>query len=120
MPLLLNYPVPGTGRYVPPIADGELPDTAEAIQEEIEKQESLLSQLHQQLKSGSITQRREEQLWEAQRILTQLKVQTGYTRGQRGIAPLSAVRSSWGVRGGLRGSSPSSKRYRQGVDGPAG
>ncbi|XP_043236920.1 ralA-binding protein 1-like [Amphibalanus amphitrite] len=60
-------------RYVPPIADGDLPDTAAAIQEEIEKQESLLSQLHGQLKSGSITQRREEQLWEAQRILTQLK-----------------------------------------------
>lgn len=40
---------------------------------ELKKQESLLSQIHSEMSVGSVVKHREEQLWEAQRIVTQLK-----------------------------------------------
>ncbi|XP_043651573.1 ralA-binding protein 1 [Drosophila teissieri] len=62
-------------RYVPPLtsASPKLPDSPEDIQTELRKQDSLLSQIHSEMNAGFITKKREEQLWEVQRIITQLK-----------------------------------------------
>ncbi|EDW51632.1 ralA-binding protein 1 [Drosophila sechellia] len=62
-------------KYVPPLtsASPKLPDTPEDIQTELRKQDSLLSQIHSEMNAGFITKKREEQLWEVQRIITQLK-----------------------------------------------
>lgn len=63
-------------RYIPPLpASGlaQLPETPEAIMEELSKQESLLAQCHALMNAGYVNKTREEQLWEVQRIVTQLK-----------------------------------------------
>jgi len=62
-------------KYVPPLSCGSpsLPETREAILEELRKQESLLGQLHAEMQQGLCSRTREEQLWEVQRIITQLK-----------------------------------------------
>lgn len=44
---------------------------------ELRKQESLLSQIHSEMNAGFVTKKREEELWETQRIITQLKVGLG-------------------------------------------
>lgn len=43
------------------------------IASELKKQESLLSQIHHDMNAGFVTKEREEQLWDVQRIITQLK-----------------------------------------------
>lgn len=66
-------------RYVPPLKPAtskwslELPDNPSAIQEELDKQESLLNQLHEELAAGTGDPEKEEQIWEVQRVVTQLK-----------------------------------------------
>ena len=62
-------------RYIPPISViSNLPDSPQAIEEEMRKQESLLAELHAEISSGVVVGKaREEQLWEQQRIVTQLK-----------------------------------------------
>nr|XP_036233141.1 ralA-binding protein 1 isoform X2 [Bactrocera oleae] len=62
-------------KYVPPITPSspKLPETAEDIQIELCKQESLLTQIHAEMNAGFVSKKREEQLWEVQRIITQLK-----------------------------------------------
>ncbi|XP_043601383.1 ralA-binding protein 1 isoform X1 [Bombus pyrosoma] len=62
-------------KYVPPLSSGSvnLPDSVESIAAELSKQESLLSQIHMQMNAGFVTKSREEQLWEVQRMITQLK-----------------------------------------------
>lgn len=62
-------------KYVPPITSGlsTLPETQSEIEEEIKKQESLLADLHLQISSGAASKKTEEQIWEQQRIVTQLK-----------------------------------------------
>ncbi|GLH11212.1 RalA-binding protein 1 [Gryllus bimaculatus] len=62
-------------RYIPPLSAGSpsLPDTVFGITDELRKQESLLSQIHQEMNAGYVSKRREEQLWEVQRLITQLK-----------------------------------------------
>ncbi|XP_069186767.1 ralA-binding protein 1 isoform X2 [Procambarus clarkii] len=66
-------------RYVPPIRStggertiDQLRTVAE-IAEEMMKQESLLGNLHAQVAKGNVSRRKEERLWEAQRIVTLLK-----------------------------------------------
>ena len=62
---------------MPPIhasTSPNLPETVEDIQLELRKQESLLSQIHSEMNAGFVTKKREEELWETQRIITQLKV----------------------------------------------
>lgn len=60
---------------MPPITatSPNLPDDYEEIVIELRKQESLLSQIHAEMNAGYVTKKREEQLWEVQRIITQLK-----------------------------------------------
>lgn len=62
-------------KYVPPITPSspKLPETVEDIQIELRKQESLLTQIHAEMNAGFVSKKREEQLWEVQRIITQLK-----------------------------------------------
>ncbi|KAH8419149.1 hypothetical protein KR222_006732 [Zaprionus bogoriensis] len=62
-------------KYVPPLTSASpgLPDKPEDIQTELRKQDSLLAQIHSEMNAGFITKKREEQLWEVQRIITQLK-----------------------------------------------
>lgn len=66
-------------RYVPPLRPAtsrwslELPDNPQALQEELSKQESLLNQLHEELAAGKADTEKEEQIWEVQRVCTQLK-----------------------------------------------
>ncbi|KAL1122963.1 hypothetical protein AAG570_003287 [Ranatra chinensis] len=62
-------------KYVPPLtsASPALPDSCEAISQELRKQESLLGQIHSEMNQGRVSKSREEQLWEVQRIITQLK-----------------------------------------------
>lgn len=52
----------------------QLPEGTEDIVCELRKQESLLSQIHAEMNSGFISKKREELLWEVQRMITQLKV----------------------------------------------
>ena len=65
-------------RYIPPLRPVtsrwslELPDSPSAIEEELRKQESVVSQIHEQLLKGKDPQK-EDALWEVQRVCTQLK-----------------------------------------------
>ena len=64
-------------RYVPPLQPVtslwslELPDTPAGLEDELRKQESLLNQLHQQVARGNDA-KKEDRLWEVQRVVTQL------------------------------------------------
>ncbi|XP_052744388.1 ralA-binding protein 1 [Bicyclus anynana] len=62
-------------KYVPPLQSipSDFPETANELSEELRKQESLLNQIHAEMHAGFITAARDQQLWEAQRIVTQLK-----------------------------------------------
>lgn len=62
-------------KYIPPLSSGAcLPEDQEEIELELAKQESLLAQTHMLMNAGFVTKSSEEQLWEVQRIVTQLKV----------------------------------------------
>ncbi|KFD58780.1 hypothetical protein M513_00473 [Trichuris suis] len=66
-------------KYVSPLKPShgrsavELPTDPKAIVEELAKQEFLLSHLHDEIKSGISDPQKEEQLWDVQRLVTQLK-----------------------------------------------
>ncbi|XP_037035910.1 ralA-binding protein 1 isoform X2 [Bradysia coprophila] len=61
-------------KYVPPITStSPIPETPDEINAELRKQDSLLNQIHAEMNAGFVTKKREEQLWEVQRIITQLK-----------------------------------------------
>ena len=64
-------------KYIPPISGqggvNLLPESPEGIEEEMKKQESLLEDLHKEISLGVASKATEEQLWEQQRIVTQLK-----------------------------------------------
>ncbi|XP_033725827.1 ralA-binding protein 1-like isoform X2 [Pecten maximus] len=65
-------------RYKPPLRPTtskwslELPDNPAGLEEELAKQESLLNALHQEV-TGVKDADKEEQLWEVQRVVTELK-----------------------------------------------
>ncbi|XP_046402297.1 ralA-binding protein 1 isoform X2 [Ischnura elegans] len=61
-------------KYKPPLSAGSpCPDSVEGIEEELAKQESLLGQIHKEMNAGLVSKKREEQLWEVQRFVTNLK-----------------------------------------------
>ncbi|XP_057652641.1 ralA-binding protein 1 [Diorhabda carinulata] len=61
-------------KYIPPVKSCvQLPDRPQQLEMELKKQESLLSQIHNEMNVGCISKEREEKLWEVQRIITQLK-----------------------------------------------
>ncbi|KFM71048.1 RalA-binding protein 1, partial [Stegodyphus mimosarum] len=73
-------------KYVPPIEldssrlSLELPDSPSALAEELLKQENVLSILHAELNAGLRDKQKEEQLWEVQRVVTQLKRKLRFVR----------------------------------------
>ncbi|KAK7096270.1 ralA-binding protein 1-like [Littorina saxatilis] len=79
-------------KYVPPLKPAtsrwslELPDNTGALEEELAKQESLLNQLHARLNAGRADQDDEEQLWEVQRVVTQLKRKIKFAQKTQGTA----------------------------------
>ncbi|XP_014667813.1 PREDICTED: ralA-binding protein 1-A-like [Priapulus caudatus] len=67
-------------KYIPALKPGtstrlslELPDNPACIEEEIQRQEGILNQLHAEINAGNTSKQKEELLWEIQRIVTQLK-----------------------------------------------
>ena len=79
-------------RYIPPISGprdiSQLPDSPQAIELEMKKQESLLAELHAEMSSGlNVSKQREEQLWEQQRIVTQLKRNLRHAKSAKIAAP---------------------------------
>nr|KAG5707292.1 hypothetical protein BaRGS_000066 [Batillaria attramentaria] len=79
-------------KYVPPLKPAtsrwslELPDNTGALEEELAKQESLLNQLHGRLNAGLGDSQMEEQLWEVQRVVTQLKRKIKFAKKAQGTA----------------------------------
>ncbi|XP_015916544.1 ralA-binding protein 1-A isoform X2 [Parasteatoda tepidariorum] len=70
-------------KYVPPIdldSSLELPDSPNSIAKELSKQENVLSVLHAELNTGLRDHQKEEQLWEIQRVVTQLKRKLRFLR----------------------------------------
>lgn len=73
-------------KYIPPLKPAtsrwslELPDNLCALEEELAKQESLLDQLHEELNAGVEDALKNEQLWEVQRVVTQLKRKIKFAR----------------------------------------
>lgn len=54
-------------------SSSNLPESIDEINIELSKQESLLAQMHAEMNAGFISKKSEEQLWEVQRLITQLK-----------------------------------------------
>jgi hypothetical protein len=63
-------------RYIPPLSGPtpNIPSTVSGCNDELKKLESVLAQVHEEMHAGLTSTRREEQMWDAQRIVTQLKV----------------------------------------------
>lgn len=62
-------------KYIPPLCAGSsFPENPEELAIELKKQELLLNQIHKEMSEGFVSKKREEQLWEVQRIVTQFKV----------------------------------------------
>lgn len=62
-------------KYIPPLrcASPYLPSGKEEVTFELKKQESLLSYIHREMNAGFVCKTKEEELWDVQRIITQLK-----------------------------------------------
>lgn len=68
---------PGTilHKYIPPLrcASPYLPSGKDEMITELKKQESLLNYIHREMNAGFVSKTKEEELWDVQRIITQLK-----------------------------------------------
>lgn len=62
-------------KYIPPLrcASPYLPSGKQEMTIELKKQESLLGYIHREMNAGFICKTKEEELWDVQRIITQLK-----------------------------------------------
>ncbi|XP_059469395.1 ralA-binding protein 1 isoform X2 [Neocloeon triangulifer] len=62
-------------KYIPPLSGPtpNIPTTISGCNDELRKLESVLAQVHEEMHAGLAGSRREEQMWDAQRIVTQLK-----------------------------------------------
>lgn len=62
-------------KYVPPLrcASPYLPSGKQEMTIELKKQESLLGFIHREMNAGFVCKTKEEELWDVQRIITQLK-----------------------------------------------
>lgn len=58
-------------RYIPPLSGFgvSLPVDSASMAIELEKQESLLAQIHEEMSVGTVAKHREEQLWEVTVLL---------------------------------------------------
>lgn len=76
--------------YKPPLSSGaQLPNDLESLEKELLKQESLLSQIHQEMNEGIFIRPRQELLWEVQRMITQLKVNLSAVRSKHSKSSLN-------------------------------
>lgn len=62
-------------KYIPPLrcASPYLPSGKQEMTIELKKQESLLGFIHREMNAGFVCKTKEEELWDVQRIITQLK-----------------------------------------------
>lgn len=62
-------------KYIPPLrcASPYLPSGKQEMAVELKKQESLLGYIHRDMNAGFVCKTKEEELWDVQRIITQLK-----------------------------------------------
>jgi len=62
-------------KYIPPLrcASPYLPSGKQEMTVELKKQESLLGYIHREMNAGFVCKIKEEELWDVQRIITQLK-----------------------------------------------
>lgn len=62
-------------KYIPPLrcASPYLPSGKQEMTIELKKQESLLGYIHREMNAGFVCKNKEEELWDVQRIITQLK-----------------------------------------------
>ncbi|XP_050546791.1 ralA-binding protein 1 [Daktulosphaira vitifoliae] len=62
-------------KYIPPLrcASPYLPSSKYEMSVELKKQESLLGYIHREMNAGFVSKTKEEELWDVQRIITQLK-----------------------------------------------
>lgn len=62
-------------KYIPPLrcASPYLPSGKQEMANELKKQESLLGYIHRDMNAGFVCKTKEEELWDVQRIITQLK-----------------------------------------------
>lgn len=62
-------------KYIPPLrcASPYLPSGKQEMTIELKKQESLLGYIHREMNAGFVCKTKEEELWDVQRIITQLK-----------------------------------------------
>lgn len=62
-------------KYIPPLrcASPYLPSGKKEMTVELKKQESLLGYIHREMNAGFVCKTKEEELWDVQRIITQLK-----------------------------------------------
>lgn len=62
-------------KYIPPLrcASPYLPSGKQEMAIELKKQESLLGYIHREMNAGFVCKTKEEELWDVQRIITQLK-----------------------------------------------
>jgi hypothetical protein len=62
-------------KYIPPLrcASPYLPTGKQEMTIELKKQESLLGYIHREMNAGFVCKTKEEELWDVQRIITQLK-----------------------------------------------
>lgn len=62
-------------KYIPPLrcASPYLPSGKQEMAIELKKQESLLGYIHREMNAGFVCKNKEEELWDVQRIITQLK-----------------------------------------------
>uniref|UniRef100_A0A224YZH0 RalA-binding protein 1 n=1 Tax=Rhipicephalus zambeziensis TaxID=60191 RepID=A0A224YZH0_9ACAR len=70
----------------------DLPETPAAIEEELSQQEQVLSEIHAELNAGLRDPQKEEQLWEVQRVVTQLKRKLRVLRQVKKV-PVEATRA---------------------------
>lgn len=70
----------------------DLPETPAAIEEELSQQEQVLSEIHAELNAGLRDPQKEEQLWEVQRVVTQLKRKLRVLRQVKKV-PVEATRT---------------------------
>ncbi|KAL5241127.1 hypothetical protein ACI65C_008537 [Semiaphis heraclei] len=69
------FPYAVLHKYIPPLrcASPYLPSGKEEMTIELKKQESLLGYIHREMNAGFVCKTKEEELWDVQRIITQLK-----------------------------------------------
>lgn len=69
------FPDKGLVKYYPPLESTDrYPDDPLVIKKELQKLESAVGLIHWEIQQGYSSETRQDQLWDVQRVLTELKV----------------------------------------------